>query len=86
VKKEHKNGTKRKKKMKTKWTQSDVKRVHSVYILEKTQTEIFTDFKSRYPDIKTPPHHPHPNQNQVTQTQIMGKKDEKEDAKRSFQR
>jgi hypothetical protein len=35
---------------------------------------------------QTKSHAPHPNQAQVMQTQIMKKKDEKENAKRSFQR
>ena len=43
-------------------------------------------FRNEEQYIKSHPHHLHPNQTQVMQTQIRKKKNEKEDTKRSFQR
>jgi hypothetical protein len=43
-------------------------------------------FRNEGQYIKTHPPHLHPNQTQVMQTQIRKKQNEKEDAKRSFQR
>jgi hypothetical protein len=43
-------------------------------------------FRKKEQFIKTHPHHLHPNQTHGMQAQIRNKKNEKEDAKRSFQR